>query len=129
MCANAQTAVGFGHMLRFCRKLSIGEATMKRTAFRDTKLPKPLIVWREAKILKNLISMLLTLLTLGLAAGTASALQAPVNLGTAGNFAILSKSGIATTGTTSIVGNIGTSPIAAIGITGFGLIMDASNQF
>jgi hypothetical protein len=54
---------------------------------------------------------------------------APVNLGTAGNFVILSKSGITNTGTTSIVGDIGVSPIAASGITGFGLIMDASMQF
>ncbi|MDO8467498.1 MAG: ice-binding family protein [Nanoarchaeota archaeon] len=54
---------------------------------------------------------------------------APVNLGTAGNFVILSKSGISTTGTTSITGNIGVSPNAASSITGFGLIMHSSNQF
>ncbi len=54
---------------------------------------------------------------------------APVNLGSAGSFAILSKSGISTTGTTSIVGNIGVSPAAATYITGFGLTMDSSNQF
>jgi hypothetical protein len=52
-----------------------------------------------------------------------------VNLGTAGNFVILTKSGVSTTGTTSIVGNIGVSPIAATGMTGFGLVMDPSNQF
>ncbi len=52
-----------------------------------------------------------------------------VNLGSAGNFAILAKSGITTTGTTKITGNIGVSPIAATSMTGFGLIMDASNQF
>ncbi|MDO8873153.1 MAG: ice-binding family protein, partial [Methanoregula sp.] len=52
-----------------------------------------------------------------------------VNLGSAGNYAILTKSGITTTGTTSIVGNIGVSPIAATSMTGFGLIMDPSNQF
>ena len=55
--------------------------------------------------------------------------QAPVLLGSAGNFTILAKSGISTTGTTSIVGDIGISPAAATFITGFGLIMDASNQF
>jgi hypothetical protein len=53
----------------------------------------------------------------------------PVDLGTAGNFVILTKSGISTTGTTSIVGDIGASPIDQTGITGFGLVMDASNQF
>ena len=55
--------------------------------------------------------------------------QSSVNLGTAENFVILSKSGISTTGTTSIVGDIGVSPIDSTAITGFGLIMDSSNQF
>jgi len=54
---------------------------------------------------------------------------AAVNLRSAGNFVILSKAGISTTGTTSIVGNIGVSPIAATAITGFGLILDHSNTF
>jgi hypothetical protein len=49
-------------------------------------------------------------------------------LGLAGNYAILTKSGISTTGTTSIIGNIGVSPIAATAITGFGLIMDSNGQ-
>jgi len=52
-----------------------------------------------------------------------------VDLGSAGNYAILSKSGISTTGTTTINGNIGVSPIDATAITGFGLAMDSSNQF
>ncbi len=54
---------------------------------------------------------------------------AVVNLGTAGNFVVLTKSGISATGVTSITGNIGVSPIAASAITGFGLILDASNAF
>ncbi len=58
------------------------------------------------------------------AAGPAS-----VNLGSAGNFSVLAKSGISTTGTTAITGNIGVSPIAATAITGFGLTMDSSNTF
>ena len=52
-----------------------------------------------------------------------------VDVGTAGNFAILSKSGITTTAGTSIVGDIGVSPIASGGITGFGETMDSSGQF
>ena len=52
-----------------------------------------------------------------------------INLGTAGNFTILAKSGISTTGTTSVVGDIGVSPIAATAITGFGLTLDASGTF
>jgi hypothetical protein len=53
----------------------------------------------------------------------------PVNLRTAGNFAILSSAGISTTGVTQIVGNIGTSPTASTAITGFGLTMDSSGKF
>lgn len=53
----------------------------------------------------------------------------PVNLGLAGNYNMLTKTGISTTGTTSIEGNLGVSPAAATAITGFGLIMDASGQF
>jgi len=45
---------------------------------------------------------------------------APVNLGTAGNFVLLSKSGISNTGVlTHITGDIGVSPIAATALTGF----------
>jgi hypothetical protein len=51
----------------------------------------------------------------------------PVNLGTAGNFAVLSKAGISTTGTTLVLGHIGVSPIGATAITGFGLTMNAAN--
>jgi len=52
-----------------------------------------------------------------------------VNLGTSENYVILTKTGITTTGTTDIVGNIGVSPIASTGLTGFGLIMDPSGTF
>ena len=52
-----------------------------------------------------------------------------VNLGSAGNFVILTKSGISTTGTTSIVGDIGVSPIAATAITGFALTLPADSAF
>jgi hypothetical protein len=54
---------------------------------------------------------------------------APVNLGTAGNYVILAKSGVSTTGTTAITGNVGLSPAASTYITGFSLIMDPSNRF
>jgi hypothetical protein len=55
--------------------------------------------------------------------------QAPVTNSEEVDFTILAKSGITTTGKTSIQGNIGVSPIAATAITGFALTMDASNQF
>lgn len=51
-----------------------------------------------------------------------------INLGGAGDFGILTKSGISTTGITSVTGNIGVSPAAATAITGFGLIMDTNGQ-
>jgi hypothetical protein len=53
----------------------------------------------------------------------------PVDLGTAGDFVILAKSGISTTGTTAIGGDIGVSPIKAVGLTGFSQTMDASGEF
>lgn len=66
---------------------------------------------------------------------TASFILAPaigpgqVNLGLAGNYNMLTKTGITTTGVTSIQGDLGVSPAAATSITGFGLIMDATGQF
>lgn len=53
----------------------------------------------------------------GLGAGPAA-----VNLRSADDFVILAKTGISTTGTTSIVGDVGISPAAASFITGFGLV-------
>ena len=52
----------------------------------------------------------------------------PIDLGTAGTFAALTKSGISTTGITNITGDIGVSPTAATAITGFNLIMDTNGQ-
>jgi len=52
-----------------------------------------------------------------------------VKLLTAGKFAVLTKSGVTTTGPTSVTGVMGTSPIAATALTGFGLIADSSNTF
>jgi hypothetical protein len=53
----------------------------------------------------------------------------PVNLGTAGGFAILAMSGISTVPTSAITGNLGISPAAATAVTGFALTLDASNLF
>ncbi len=58
-----------------------------------------------------------------------AASPAPVNLGSAGNFVILSKTGISTTGATSVVGDIGLSPAAATYITGFALILPFASPF
>ncbi len=53
----------------------------------------------------------------------------PVNLRTAGDFVILTETGVTTTGTTTVVGDMGVSPIAATAMTGFGLIADGTNTF
>lgn len=52
-----------------------------------------------------------------------------VNLGTAGDFVLLAKSGITNVPTSSIRGNIGVSPITSTAITGLPLTPDTSTQF
>lgn len=53
-----------------------------------------------------------------------------VNLGTAGNFVILAKSGIDTVPTSAITGDIGVSPIDSTAFTGFDPVtMDTTNVF
>ncbi len=54
---------------------------------------------------------------------------APVGLGASGAFVILAKSGISTVPQSAVTGNIGVSPIARGGITGFSETMDLSNTF
>src|ERR1035437_722322 len=59
----------------------------------------------------------------------ATAGQQAVNLGTAGNFVILAKTGVSTTGSTHVVGDVGVSPAAATYITGFALTLPAAGAF
>jgi Protein of unknown function (DUF3494). len=66
-------------------------------------------------------AMLMVALMVPAVAFSQYANPATVNLGTAGNFVILTKAGISATGTTHITGDIGVSPISATSITGFGL--------
>ncbi len=79
----------------------------------------------------SILAALAAAFAIGLAGPAAvfAAGPAAVNLGSAGNFAILAKTGISTTGATSIVGNIGVSPAAATYLTGFGLMMGTGNVF
>lgn len=69
------------------------------------------------------------LIALTLPAVAVSQSPSPVNLRTAGNYVVLAKSGVSATGATSIVGDIGVSPIDHTAITGFSLILDSSGQF
>jgi len=55
--------------------------------------------------------------------------QLPVDLGTAINYAVLTKSGISSVPASVITGNLGVSPAAASSITGFSLIIDSTNTF
>ncbi|NEV93434.1 DUF3494 domain-containing protein [Psychroflexus sp. YR1-1] len=52
-----------------------------------------------------------------------------VDLGLAGDYAMLAKSGISTTGNTSITGDLGISPNSSTAITGFGLILHSSGTY
>ena len=61
---------------------------------------------------------------LALAAGPSA-----VTLGSSSAFTILSKTGISTTGTTAVVGDIGVSPAPATYITGFALTLPAASAF
>ncbi len=60
---------------------------------------------------------------------TAPTPGSPVNLGMAGNFVILAKTGISTVPASAITGNIGVSPAAPTYITGFSLTADSTNVF
>src|SRR5450759_820843 len=77
-----------------------------------------------------LMATLASVLTLG-TGQTARAFSspAPVNLGAAASFAILTKTGITNVPTSAITGNLGASPITAAAITGFSLIADSTNTF
>ncbi|KAJ6595526.1 antifreeze protein [Mycena vulgaris] len=54
---------------------------------------------------------------------------AAVNLRTAGNYAVLAKSGVSTVPPSVITGQVAVSPIAAIALTGFSLTLDSTGQF
>jgi hypothetical protein len=54
---------------------------------------------------------------------------AVVNLGMAGNYAILAESLISTTGVTTVTGDLGMSPFADTFVQGFGLILDGTGCF
>lgn len=79
----------------------------------------------------SLVTILAVSFVLSIASPVAlfAAGPATVNLLSAGNFEILAKTGISTTGTTLVVGDIGVSPAEASYITGFGLVLPAASAF
>ncbi len=52
-----------------------------------------------------------------------------VDLGSSGNYIVLSKTAITTTGTTAITGDIGISPALSTDTSGFGLVLDVTECF
>ncbi len=84
---------------------------------------------RISNAMSGLSVSMTTILAILAAMPAQAAGPAPVNLGTAGDFVILSKAGISTTGVTSIVGDLGVSPIAATAVTGFDLILSPSGMY
>jgi hypothetical protein len=60
---------------------------------------------------------------------TSEADEEAVDIGTAEDYTILTKSGISTVPDSTITGDIGVSPIAATALTGFSLSEDSSTQF
>ncbi len=85
------------------------------------------------KTRRNHFSFVLTMALICLITATmiipAAAATSAVDLGTAGDFVILSKAGIDTVPTSAITGDMGVSPAAATYITGFDLILDSSGQW
>ena len=90
---------------------------------------------KKFKFNKNSIVSTATILAVSLAltlvgpTALFAASPARINLGSAGNFVILAKTGISTTGATSIAGDIGISPAAATYMTGFGLTLPVGSGF
>lgn len=81
------------------------------------------------KLLSSFLSVGMVLLSSGSVFAATPIVTAPVNLSTAGNYVILAASGISSVPKTDITGDIGVSPITATAITGFSLVMDATNVF
>lgn len=68
----------------------------------------------------------------GAAAGPTGAVSTAVggvSLGTAGNYAILAKTGVSTVPTSVVTGNVGLSPTARVGLTGWSLISEPTDTY
>ena len=61
--------------------------------------------------------------------GVVSTAVGSVPLGTAGNYAILAKTGVSTVPTSVVTGNVGLSPTARVGLTGWSLISEPTDTY
>ncbi|KAJ7363079.1 ice-binding protein [Mycena albidolilacea] len=77
----------------------------------------------------NVTSNILRLMLLAVISSALAAGPAPVPLGTAKNFAILTETGVSTVPGSAVSGNVGVSPVTAAALTGFSLVQDISGQF
>jgi len=75
------------------------------------------------------LSLWASFLSVGAAPGAINLGPAPIALGTAANFAILSETGVSTVPPSAITGNIGVSPISANALTGFTLTLASTGAF
>jgi hypothetical protein len=77
----------------------------------------------------KLLSAVVALLALSLASSCGASSADSVELGGAGGYAILAKSGIANVSTSAVIGNIAVSPAAATYLTGFSLTAHSSGTY
>jgi hypothetical protein len=77
---------------------------------------------------KSIMKLNLLLLSATALVNAATAIDT-VQLGDAGNYVILAKTGISTVPTSAITGSIAVSPITGAAITGFDLVMDSLGAF
>jgi hypothetical protein len=108
--------------MRYMNWRGVGPRLAKRKQMKSTS--PPVLVNGKYRVRMGLVAVALMLVQY-----IAPAIQAPVNLGTAGSFAILAKSGISTVPTSAITGDIGVSPITSSAITGFALTLTAGSAF
>lgn len=61
--------------------------------------------------------------------GAVSTAVGRVPLGTAGNYAVLAKTGVSTVPTSVVTGNVGLGPTARVGLTGWSLISEPTDTY
>lgn len=79
--------------------------------------------------LSNLFSAIVATVSMSLAAGCGASAADSIELGGAGDYVIVAKSGVANVAPSSVIGDVALSPAAATYLTGFGLIMDSSGTY